>query len=325
MSFIEDKFVGMISPRLEKFKRVKAGTYNFRCPFCGDSKKNKSKARGYLYPKKSDLNYKCHNCGATATFGYFLKRIDEVLYKEYVMERYKEGLTGKGTVVPEPKIEHKKPKFVYSILKDLPKISDLNTSHPARQYLAERKIPEQHFSKLYYAEDFNAWAKTNNSYKESRIVIPLKSIDGKLFGYQGRALNPKSKLRYITTILDSEYPKVYGLNNVKQDSTVYVTEGPFDSLFVENGIAMCGADVDLSNFSWDFVYVYDNEPRNPDIHRRMEQTISRGNKIVIWPSSITQKDINDMVLSGLSPEDIIERNTFQGITAKLKFTEWKKA
>lgn len=325
MGFIEDKFVGMLSPRLEKFKRVKAGLYNFRCPICGDSKKNKSKARGYLYQKKSDLNYKCHNCGTTASFPYFLKRIDEGLYKEYIMERYKEGLTGKGTVVPSPEIQRKKPEFNYSILKDLPKISDLNTSHPAREYLVRRKIKEEHLSRFYYAKDFNAWAKTGNPYKESRIVIPLKTTEGKLFGYQGRSLDPKSKLRYITTILDTEYPKVYGLNYVNPNTTVYVTEGPIDSLFVENGIAMCGADVDLSNFNWDLVYVYDNEPRNREIINRVSRTIDRGDSVVIWPSNITEKDINDMVLAGHSPQQIIEQNTFQGIKAKLKLTEWKKA
>lgn len=325
MGFIEDKFVGMLSPRLEKFKRVKAGLYNFRCPICGDSKKNKSKARGYLYQKKSDLNYKCHNCGTTASFPYFLKRIDEGLYKEYIMERYKEGLTGKGTVVPSPEIQRKKPEFNYSILKDLPKISDLNTSHPAREYLVRRKIKEEHLSRFYYAKDFNAWAKTGNPYKESRIVIPLKTTEGKLFGYQGRSLDPKSKLRYITTILDTEYPKVYGLNYVNPKTTVYVTEGPIDSLFVENGIAMCGADVDLSNFNWNLVYVYDNEPRNREIINRVSRTIDRGDSVVIWPSNITEKDINDMVLAGHSPQQIIEQNTFQGIKAKLKLTEWKKA
>lgn len=324
MSFIDDKFVGMISSRLQKFKKVKPGLYNFRCPICGDSKKNKSRARGYLYQKKSDLNYKCHNCGTTSSFAYFLKGLDEVLYKEYVMERYKEGLTGKGTVVPTPKIVNKKPIFSPSIFKDLLKISDLNTSHPARQYLTNRKIPEQYYSKFYYAEDFNRWSKSNNTYKESRIVLPLKTIDGKVFGFQGRSLEQNAKLRYITTILDSEHPKVFGLDRVNNEKTVYVTEGPFDSLFVENGIAMCGADVDLSDFDWDFVYIYDNEPRNTDIHKRMAKTISKGNKIVIWPNTIKDKDINDMIMSGHDPQDIINKNTFQGMEAQLKFIEWKK-
>lgn len=324
MSFIDDKFVGMISPRLDKFKKVKPGLYNFRCPLCGDSKKNKSKARGYLYQKKSDLNYKCHNCGVTASFAYFLKGLDEVLYKEYVMERYKEGLTGKGTVVSSPKPVTTKPVFTPSIFKDLPKITDLNTSHPAREYLTKRKIPEQYLSKFYYTEDFNRWSKTNNDYKESRIIIPLKSKDGKVFGYQGRSIDPNSKLRYITTILDSEYPKIFGLDNIDYTKKIYVTEGPFDSTFLDNAIAMCGSDVDISTFDYDFIFVFDNEPRNREICSKIAKTIQQGYSVVIFPKSIKEKDLNDMVLSGHDVQNVVECNTYKGLEANLKFTEWKK-
>jgi len=324
MSFIDDKFVGMISSRLEKFKKVKPGLYNFRCPVCGDSKKNKNRARGYLYQKKSDLNFKCHNCGATSTFAYFLKGLDEVLYKEYVMERYKEGLTGKGTVVPNPKPVTPKPVFQPSIFKDLPKISDLNTSHPAKEYLIKRKIPEQYFSKFYYVEDFNSWSNINNGYKEPRIVIPLKSKDGKVFGYQGRSLDPNTKLRYITTILDSEYPKLFGLDCVDTNETMYVTEGPFDSTFLHNAIAMCGSDVDVSNLDYKFVFVFDNEPRNREIVSKIAKTIKQGYSVVIFPKSIKEKDLNDMVLSGHDVQNVVECNTYQGLEANLKFTEWKR-
>jgi transcription elongation factor Elf1 len=325
MSFIDDKFVGMISSRLEKFKTIKPGLYNFRCPLCGDSKKQKSKARGYLYQKKSDLNYKCHNCGASSTFAYLLKGIDEPLYNEYVMERYKVGLTGKGTVVPNPTINRTVPKFTYSIFKDLPKISDLNISHPAREYLTQRKIPEQYYSKFYYAEDFNSWSKSTNSYKESRIILPLRTFDGKVFGYQGRSIDKNSNLRYITTILDPEYPKIFGLDCVDNAKTVYVTEGPFDSTFIDNSIAMCGADANPISYGIsDCVYIYDNEPRNVEIVSRISRVIETGEKVVIWPFGIKEKDINDMILSGHDVQDIIQNNTFQGIKAQLKFTEWKK-
>jgi transcription elongation factor Elf1 len=325
MSFIEDKFIGMISPRLDKFKKIKSGLYNFRCPICGDSKKNKNRARGYLYQKKSDVNYKCHNCGATTSFGYFLKSLDEVIYQEYLLERYKEGLTGKGTVVPNPEPTRKAPKFTYSIFKDLPKISDLNNSHPAKQYLIKRKIPEQYYSKFYYAEDFNVWSKSNNKYRESRIVIPLKTSEGHVFGYQGRSLDPNTNLRYITTILDTEYPKIFGLDHINKEETIYVTEGPFDSTFISNAIALCGADGNLSEWGINNpVWIYDNEPRNREIVSRVSRAIEMGQKVVIWPSSIKEKDINDMVLSGHNVQSLVTSNTYTGLEAQLKFNEWKK-
>ena len=323
MSYIDSKYIGLLSPRLAKFARKKDGLYNFRCPYCGDSSKNKNRARGYIYKHKADHNFKCHNCGVSRSLTYFLKDIDESLYKEYLLERYKEGLTGKATVAPEPEFKFEKPNFSKPLF-DLPTIKKLNTTHPARQYLSDRKIPEEYFSKLYYAEDYNAWAGVSNSYKESRIIIPLLSKENKLFGYQARSLNLKSKLRYLTNIFDKTYPKLFGLDRVNENATVYITEGPFDSLFVENGVAMCGADVDISNYSWDVVYIFDNEPRNKQICDRMAKVIDSGGKVVIWKDTIKEKDINDMVLSGKNVNQIIQCTTFGGLEAKIKFQEWKK-
>ncbi len=329
MSFIDVKYINLVSSRLQKFKQVKNNLYNFRCPYCGDSQKHKNKARGYIYKSKNDHNYKCHNCGVTRSFTYFLKDIDESLYKEYALERYKFGLTGKGTVTPNPEFKTKKPVFKkvteLEQFKDLNKISELNTTHPAREYLSKRQIPEKFFSRFYFVEDYNLWAKNENTFKESRIILPLISEEGNVFGYQARSLNKNSKLRYITTILDNQYPKLFGLDRINKNETIYITEGPFDSLFISNSIAMCGADVDVSVWGInDPVWIYDNEPRNKQIVSRISHIIEMGQKVVIWPSTIKEKDINDMVMSGYIPQDIIEQNTFHGIESKIKFTEWKK-
>ncbi len=325
MSYVDIKYINLVSPRLNKFSKKKDYLYNFRCPYCGDSSKNKNRARGFFYKMKSDMVFKCHNCGVGRTLSNFLKDIDTNLYDQYVMERFKEGTTGRGSTVPEPKFEFKTPTFKKTILSELEKISDLNILHPAKEYLLKRKIPENFFSKLYFAEDFNAWSKSENKNKESRIVIPLLTPSGELFGYQGRSLDKNSKLRYITTILDKEYPKLFGLDRIDATKTIYVTEGPFDSLFLSNGLAMCGADVVLDMVQYpDRVFVFDNEPRNPQIVSRIDKTIQLGDKVVIWPSTIKEKDINDMVISGHSPQEIIENNTYQGIEAKLKFNNWKK-
>ena len=64
MDLVDSKFIGLVSSRLQKFKKIKTDLYNFRCPICGDSQKNKSKTRGYLYSVKEDVNFMCHNCGA---------------------------------------------------------------------------------------------------------------------------------------------------------------------------------------------------------------------------------------------------------------------
>ena len=329
MSFVDTKYIGLVSVRLQKFSKKKEGLYTFRCPYCGDSQKNKNKTRGYLYKLKNDHNFKCHNCGLSRTFTNFLKDQDVVLYDEYVMERYKSGLTGRLSNTPNPVMPSSKPKFVKKSF-DLPRISELNKTHPARTYLSNRRIPEDSFKDLYYCDHFRKWTNEqkytfeDSKFDESRIVIPLRTRD-KIFGFQGRSLDPKNQLRYITIMLDDDSPKVYGLDRINENKKIYVVEGPLDSLFVENCVAMVGADLDLRTFGWsNYIYVYDNEPRNREIIERIDKTISRGDQVVIWPNTIKEKDINDMTMGGHNVKDLLESNTYSGLEAKLKFTTWKK-
>ena len=322
MDIIDSKYIGLVSSRLQKFKRVKADLYNFRCPICGDSKKHKNKTRGYLYQVKTNTNYKCHNCGASLSFNNFLKQIDVALHKQYVLEKFKEGHTGKNFVVEEPKFKFKKPVFTKDI--DLPKASEVPV---AKEYLEKRKLDS---TKFYYAHKFKKWANTqketfdNIRKDESRIIIPMYDKDHKLIGFQGRSLGPNS-VKYITIMLNEDAPKIYGLDKINEDKTIYVVEGPFDSTFVENSIAMCGSDSGLENIKRSsVVFVYDNEPRNKEILGRIEKCIGNSDRVVIWPRDILQKDINDMSLAGHDIMGILKTNTFSGLEAQVKFNNWKK-
>ena len=322
MDLIDSKYIGLVSSRLQKFKRVKADLYNFRCPICGDSQKNKNKTRGYLYPVKNNTNFKCHNCGASLSFNNFLKEIDPTLHKQYIMEKFKEGHTGRNFVVEEPKFEFVKPIFKKKV--DLPKASEIPV---AREYLERRKLDPE---KFYFADKFKEWTNTQKETfstigrDESRIIIPLYDVESNLIGFQGRALGP-SPNKYITVMLSNESPKLYGLEKVDSSKTIYIVEGPFDSTLVENAIAMCGSDVDIRSFGWsDYIWVFDNEPRNREIVNRISKTINRGDKVIIWPTNIQQKDINDMVLAGLNVMDVLKSNTHSGLEAKIKFNNWKK-
>ena len=295
MDIIDSKFIGLVSSRLQKFKRVKADLYNFRCPLCGDSQKHKNKARGYLYQVKTNTNYKCHNCGASMSFNNFIKQIDPTLHKQYTMEKFKEGYTGKNFVVEEPKLEFKKPVFKKEL--DLPRASEVPI---AKEYLEKRMLDP---TKFYFAKKFRTWVnskkRTFDSVQkdESRIIIPMYDTERNLIGFQGRALGPNF-VKYITVMLNDDAPKVFGLEQIDKTKTVYVTEGPFDSTFIRNSIAMCGADGDVRGWGVSRpVWVYDNEPRSSEILKRIESTIDRGECVVIWPQNIKEKDINDMVLS----------------------------
>ena len=321
MDHIDSKFIGLLSSRLQKFKRVKSNLYNFRCPICGDSKKNKSKTRGYLYAVKANTNFKCHNCGASMSLNNFIKEIDSTLHKQYTMEKFKSGHTGRNFVSEEPVFKFEAPKFKSKI--KLPKASE----HPRPAgYLTARKLNPEDF---YYAKHFKKFANSlkptfeNEDHDEERIIIPLY-YKKNLIGFQGRSIKP-NPVKYITVMLDDDAPKIYGLDKIRTDAPVYVTEGPFDSTFISNAIAMCGADANIDSIGiGSCVWVYDNEPRNREIVNRISKAIDSGKSVVIWPDSVDVKDINDMVMSGLDVQNLVESNTYSGLQAKLKFTNWKK-
>ena len=183
MDLVDSKYIGLVSSRLQKFKRVKDNLYNFRCPICGDSQKNKNKTRGYIYQVKNNTNFKCHNCGASMSFNNFVKTIDPTLHKQYTLEKFKEGHTGRNFVVEAPKLEFTKPVFKSKL--DLPKATENLLS---RKYLENRELDPE---KFYYTDKFKEWTNTkkqtfDSTYRdEPRIIIPMYDRDKNLIGFQG--------------------------------------------------------------------------------------------------------------------------------------------
>ena len=329
MSYLDTKYINLASASLQKYKKVKNGLWTFRCPYCGDSKKNKNKTRGYIFSVKGDHVFKCHNCGITRSFSNFLKDNVPHVYDEYVMERYKEGTIGKN--VPKPDLTQfvHTPKFEKRTV-DLEPLSRLNNFHVAKKYILDRGIPENKLDRLYYCPNFKEWSNTqkqtfpDTTNDEARIIIPLNDTDGNLIGFQGRSLSPNAKMRYITVMLDENAPKLYGLDHINKNETIYIVEGPLDSFFLENSVAMCGSDVDIRTLGWsDYIWVYDNEPRSRQITDKISKSIDAGDSVVIWPSTIKQKDLNDMVVSGVNVKSVIQSNVYQGLKAKLQLSNWK--
>lgn len=331
--FVDRKFLKLLSPKLKKFAQKKEDLYNFRCPFCGDSKKNENKARGYIFRKKDSYFYKCQNCGVSHNMYNFINSLDEEMVKEYTLESLKERSTIDISFLKE---EFKTPVFNKKTEINLPKISDLEEMHYAVQYCIGRKIPSDKYSSLYYAEDFKTFVdeimpENGKDLRENdpRLIIPFFSKNGSLQAFQGRALRD-SKIRYITIKLNDDFEKIFGLNTVNENDKIYVVEGPIDSFFLENAIAT--ADSNLSFASKIFnknniVLVFDNEPRNKDICKLMDEAIEKHYQICIWPEMMKEKDINEMILAGFTSEelkDIIDMNTYVNLRAKLEFLNWRK-
>ncbi len=341
MSYIDVKYLNLISPMLPLFKKKGDNLWNFRCPYCGDSQKSRTKARGYVFRRKADLFYKCHNCGAGATLANLIKHVDSKTYDDYILERYRDGGTVTRSPVPKPEFKFDAPVFKKDVFKSLRSISELASTHPARRLVEARGIPEKFLSNdLYLCESFYKFTNTlvknkfpSLSGDHPRLMIPFRNEKGEIFAYQGRAFG-KEVPKYITIKLDEDADKIYGLDRADKDKQIYVVEGPIDSMFLDNCIAVAGADFSkpLSiggrlMLNGELTVIFDNEPRNKEICKQIEKTISQGRNVVIWPDSMKHKDINDMILAGYSKKDIqqiITDNTFQTAAASLRFAEWRK-
>lgn len=339
MDWLNHKYIGIISTRLDKFKRKSANLYNFRCPVCGDSQKNPNIARAYIYEKKGSQMFHCHNCSATMSVPNFIKSIDQNVYNEMQMEK----LQGKKT--PE-QIDYetfinkmKKPVFLKSgPLKGLKKVSQLSPDHRIKKLVDERRIPTPYHSVLFSCPNFksyvngilpNKFDSASLERDETRLLIPFFDSNKNMHAFQGRALG-NNAVKYITIIIDESVPKVYGLDRVNFDRTVYVLEGPIDSMFIPNSIATAGGDLvsAISTFPKNnIVVVYDNESRSKETIKKLDKAILQGYNVVIWPENLEHKDINDMVLAGLSPEFIVhimKTNTYRDLAAKMAMTKWSK-
>lgn len=340
MLWIDHKYAQLVS---HKFLRVqeKNNQINFRCPYCGDSRKDKTKARGYLLQKEGSWYFFCHNCHATRTLSNFLKEQDAVLYNEYTLERLREGSTPNNTRENSDSFASK-PTFTSSLgvkpFKELKKISQLGLRHPARLYILQRKIPSNVHYKIFYVDNGYNWARKwlpekfakDFDGKDPRVVLPLKDSNGKCFGAIARSIDPNSKHRYMKLSWTDEEGFIYGLEDLDQTKTVYVTEGQFDSLFLPNAIAVGSLHWKLLTkhiTTSNVVIVLDNEPRSATTNESLGKAIDAGYKVCIWPSHVKEKDINDMVINGMSPIDIklmIDSNTYQGLKAKLAHSVWRR-
>ena len=338
---VESKYIGLISHRLRNFKRKQDYLWNFSCPICGDSKKNLHKARGYVYKKGNNLFYSCKNCGIGTSLGKLLENVDGSLYKEYVLERYKSGESGFSNF-KEPTFNVPSPRFDKL---DKPKIfehaefcSNLSSEHFCLAYLKNRQIPKEFYSQLLFTSHYKKFIDAlvpNHGKKlidDARVIIPFYDVYNNLIAVSGRALETSDKtLRYITIrTTDSEEKLVFGMDRVSVHEPVRVVEGPLDSLFVKNCIASADANLAIvaENISaGKKVLIFDNEPRNKEIVKLMQESIKSNHNIVIWPNTIQAKDVNEMVMSGISVdeiESIISSNTFSGLEAQTKFVFWKK-
>ena len=326
--WIDKKYLKLVSPRLRNGKWKDDKLFNHSCTYCGDSSKNELKARGYHFIYKDTYVYKCHNCGHSTNIGIFLKDHDDMLYKQWVMEKF--GKKNDTRPVAQQNMTFEPPKFKSNPLAKYPKAED---SQLCVDYLTQREIPKKWWKDFYFVEKAQSLNSINYKYNkrvlgnDPRLVLPFYDRQKNLIGLTGRALND-SQLRYLTLRFDEEKPLIFNLDKVDFNKPLYVVEGPIDSLFLDNCIAVAGSDfskvtneISRSNST----LIFDNEPRNKEIIKKMRSMGEQGYNVCVWPETITEKDINDMVLNRIpNIVDVIRENTLQGLSLNLAINNWSK-
>lgn len=339
---VQLKYISFISSTLDRFKWVQPSKVaNFRCNVCGDSEQSEYKARGYFYyiQKSDTYNFKCQNCGSGLSFRNYLRTYYPHYYQEMRLEQFRNRQSLYSMSAPKKEelshipVDMNRLENVESD-KILP-ISELEESHPARQYLCSRRIPESKFGEIFFTENFKEWV---HQYQEEdgrrypddqRILFLMKDESGRIFGAQGRALDNNS-IRYITVKFDDTLPKLFGLNTVNRDLPVLVTEGVIDSLFLPNAVSVCGGDIGESLKVLEmpykqFIVLLDNEPRSRDTIHRMEKAIDLGANVVFSKIPPEYKDINAVILGGITVGQILEdikENTYRGARAHVMLRRW---
>lgn len=331
--WLDEKFIALVSSQLPYFRKQSTHTYTFRCPLCGDSKKQRNKTRGYLFLYRQAYFFKCHNCNESSSFKKFLQQVNPQLFQEYLLDVLRERRPDKIIVEPP-----KPPPTVRHNRLDLPSIKDLPSSHPARIYVEQtRQLPERAFEHLYFTDEWTQWVQTlgwpyvyEHEDHLPRLIIPWFNEDHLFMGAQVRLLTPDAPayMRYTTLKADTSVEKIYGMDRVTRNARIYLTEGPLDSWFLPNGISAMGSDLWRAyerNFTTeDIVFIWDNEPRNAEVIEAMRKAIDNDKQIVIWPKSIDVKDLNDMHKAGYDVYELVRNHTYHGARALLELMQWKK-
>lgn len=304
----------------------------FSCPFCGDSATDSKKARGNIFSYKNTLLYNCYNCSEALPFEAFLKKFNEVMYKEYKIENL-----SPFKKTPVYVIDNKQEKVAKTQIKEIDwKSAFLKCNTRALDYLNSRKIPTdgilwtENF-KTSIVDLFDMYGKESSEigpcFTDARIVFPFV-VDGILTYIQGRSIDNsiKKSHRYMTSVINEGY-KVFGFDKIKSDEDVFVTEGPVDSLFVINGIAVADANLTRSSQFINkkhLVLMYDNEPRSKIAIEKMKRALEDGFRVVILPDYIREKDLNEMFLVGYEPNELVRLYQYSGLTGLMRLKQWSK-
>ena len=343
---IDYKYIALLGTYLIGFKQVGNNLWNFRCPLCGDSEKKQTKKRGYIYLKENSYRFHCHNCGRDMPLKSFLYNVVPELYKDYREETLFGKLTHSDQEIKQLCKHQSKPierRLNNDEKKYLINLTELGDDHPAIVYVRDvRRIPRIRWNRIHWTENFQELINEHfgDKYKNSNLpstgivfvvhafASKVSGIEGiPVIGYQLRSIDPNCpKSKRFVTCIEPQKTGVYGIEHIDWSKQIFVTEGPIDSLFIPNCIAVMTSALYRVKID-DAIYVNDCEPRNKEIVKQIERAINQGCRVTLLPEKYFSLDINDIVCKyNLSENDLVlllKSNTYQGIGAKIHFSNWR--
>lgn len=270
---------------------------SFRCPICGDSKKNKTKRRGVLYTSPK-ISYYCFNCSVSLSGINLLKTLAHESFRDIMSEYNRQRLTT-HTSAYTPEIEVI-PEKIKGATPELEPLTDIELAH-----IKARRITElPHFDSMHL---MNARVKDEKSVEHDFIFIPWLNHD-KIVSFQ---LNNFQNIpNFPKYIFQKNADKcVYGLDHIDHKFKYIICfEGVFDSIFVKNGVAIGQAKLMGSQEAeirhrypkHEIVLAFDADKTGLESTAKYIEEDTSLYKYFIWFDSCTHKDINKAIIEGAS-------------------------
>lgn len=273
---------------------------NFRCPFCGDSKKSKTKKRGWLYLKNGECSFYCFNCGKTCSGFELVAHLKGISVREVRKECFK-ALKKGGDFKTDETLKTDLLPLACGVQDDaidiLPTWTALNQD--CIDYLKGRHI----FEAPGFDKNWELYYDT----KTDRIVFPWRN-EGRIEYYQMRAIRCFQSSKYLFP--KGLQKKIYNLDKV-DDNLPFMcfTEGLLDAIWVRNCVAVGGIfpsnrqftkleDMTISTGNMEhLIWISDNFWKDESAKREIlkQAKIHPRIRIFNWQKSCPYKDINEWI------------------------------
>jgi hypothetical protein len=268
------------------------------------------KKRFYFIPEKNLVF--CHNCGYKKNPINWLTEVSNVTFSCLLKEaqEYSPNFTEfQVEVTPSKILVETLPKDCINLFDEAQiKYYDNNPIITnALEFLKKRKL-------LNAANNPKAfYISLNDKFHKNRIIIPFYDENGKIVHYQSRSLdeNKDPRPRYISK-LNSE-KTIFNIDKVDLSyDTIFIFEGPFNSCFVKNGVAVGGIqensyqlytskqEQQINKFPFHKkVWVLDSHFKDTAASNKIKKLLHMKEAVFIWPKKIGElyKDFNDISIS----------------------------